>query len=267
MISINRDKFGPWAVITGASSGIGEAFARQIAANGINVVLVARRGALLEQLGAELAAKHRIQYRAVCMDLTQPDFLDLLRDATHDLDVGLLVSNAGAVVPGEFLTVERDDLLSSIQLKVVAHLKLAHHFGRRMAKRGRGGLLLVSSTGGLQGIPFIANNAATEAYVLSLGEGLHIELAKHGVTVTVLMPGPTDTPAVAQQGIRIEDFPVKPMSARQVVSEGLQALDANRATHIAGLMNRIMAALLPRSMATRLNGQMIGKLFARALSS
>jgi len=260
---IDREKFGPWALVTGASSGIGEAFARQLAANGLNLVLVARRLHLLERLGRELEQAHEIQYRAIGLDLTDDGFLETLEQATHDIDIGLVVSNAGEPVPGRFLSIERDDLLHSVRLKVVAHLSLAHHFGRRLAKRGHGGLLLVSSIGGLQGVPHVANNAATEAYVLSLGEALHIEFQKVGVNVTVLLPGPTDTPGIARQGVSPDDMPVKPMSAQRVVSEGLAALNGNRATHIAGRMNRWMAALMPRVIATRVMGNMMEKLFTQ----
>jgi uncharacterized protein len=258
---VDRDKFGPWALVTGASSGIGEEFARQLAASGLNLILVARRLPLLEQLGHTLKQKYQIQYRAVELDLTEENFLETLDKVTRDLEIGLVISNAGMPVPGKFLTIERRDLIKSVNLKVIAHLNLAHHFGARLTKRGRGGLLLVSSIGGLQGVPHVANNAATEAYVLSLGEALHVEFEKRGVNVTVLLPGPTDTPGITKQGISPDDMPVKPMSPQQVVAEGLAALNANRATHIAGRMNRWMAALIPRSMATRVMGNMMEKLF------
>lgn len=262
MTSIDRDKFGPWALVTGASSGIGEEFARQLAENGLNLVLVARRLHLLEKLGRELEQAYNIQYRAVGLDLTGDHFLETLEQQTHDLDLGLVISNAGEPIPGKFLTIERGELLHSVRLKVIVHLSLAHHFGRRLAKRGRGGLLLVSSIGGLQGVPHVANNAATEAYVLSLGEALHVEFQKLGVNVTVLLPGPTDTPGIARQGVSPDDMPMKPMPPQQVVAEGLAALNGNRATHIAGWMNRWMAALVPRAIATRMMGNMMEKLFA-----
>ncbi len=259
---VNKEVFGPWSIVTGASSGIGKEFAKQLAASGLNLVLVARRHQLLEELGQQLAEKYRIKYRAISLDLTDDNFIDTLERETHNLDIGLVVSGAGTPLPGEFLEIERQQLLEGIHLKVVAHMTLAHHFGQKLVKRGYGGLLLISSTGGLQGIPYVANNAAMEAYVLSLGEALHIEFAKSNVNVTVLLPGPTDTPAIAAMGLSPEDLPLKPMSPEQCVAEGLAALKANQATHIAGRMNRIMASLIPRSIATRINGNMIGKTFA-----
>lgn len=264
---IDQGQFGPWAIVTGASSGIGKEFARQIAASGINVVLVARRQHLLEQIGNQLQTQYGIQYRAIGLDMTDADFIERLERSTDDLDVGLVISNAGAPVPGAFLSIDHETLLEGVQLKVVGHLSMAHHFGARLVQRGGGGLLLVSSTGGLQGVPYVANNAAMEAYVLSLGEALHIELKAAGVDVTVLLPGPTDTPALNAMGLDPADLPMKPMSAEQCVAEGLAALKAGRATHIAGRMNRWMNALMPRSVATRVNGNMIGKVFAGGKAS
>jgi short-subunit dehydrogenase len=229
--------------------------------------MVARRLHLLEQVGMQLQTQYGIEYRAVGLDMSDSNFIQQLEAATADLDVGLVISNAGTPTPGAFLSMDREILLKGVQLKVVGHLKMAHHFAARLVQRGRGGLLLVSSTGGLQGIPYVANNAAMEAYVLSLGEALHLELKPAGIEVTVLLPGPTDTPALRAMGFDPADLPMKPMSAAQCAAEGLAALSAGRATHIAGRLNRWMNALLPRSVATRVNGKMIGKVFASGKSS
>jgi short-subunit dehydrogenase len=260
---VDKRIFGPWAVVTGASSGIGEAIARHLGESGINVVLVARRLARLEAVGQGLAADFGVQYRAVQADLTEEHFFDAIDAATSDLDVGLAVGNAGFASPGEFLTIDREELLRGVRIKVNANLILVHHFGRRLVLRGRGGLLLVSSIGGLAGVPYVANTAGVEAYVLNLGEGLHVELARHGVHVTVLMPGPTLTESMATMGVDPAEMPMKPMSAERCAAEGLRALQANRATHIAGRMNRVVARAMPRSIATRMMGAMIGKKFAR----
>lgn len=151
--NVDRTRFGPWAVVTGASAGIGREFARQLAANGINVVLVARREALLHELGRELAARHGVEHRVVAVDLTRPDHLARTAEATDDLDIGLVVSNAGAAMPGEFLTHDLDALHAVVRLNAVASLDVAHHFGRRLARRGRGGLILVSAAGSGPGVP------------------------------------------------------------------------------------------------------------------
>lgn len=262
MIRVDKDTFGPWAIVTGASSGIGREFARQLAANGLNLVLVARRLPLLEELGRQLENEYRVHYRAVGLDLTRDDFLETLAEVTQDLDVGLLISNAGAGIPGEFLTLERSALLQIVHLNAIAHLDLVHHFGQRLAQRGRGGVLLVSAMGAAHGIPYMANDSATKAYVLSLGEALHEEFEKFGLHVSVLLPSPTDTPVLAEFGFDADTMPMKPMAVEQCVDEGLAALGANRATHITGRMFRIMAALTPRSLMTRMNGSMLAKAIA-----
>jgi len=256
MKHIDKDTFGPWALVTGASSGIGTEFARQLAASGLNLVLVARRLSALEALGSELAKSFGIRYRAVELDLSGEDFLEQMEEATHDLDIGLVISNAGAMMAVDFLTIDQQLWQQFLRLNVKAHLDLAHHFGPHLAQRKRGGLLMVSSTAGLQGIPFSAEYAAAKAYVLTLGESLHFELQKKGVHVTVLLPGATDTSMLAASGISPDSLPVKPMSTKQCVAEGLAALSANRATHIAGGLNRFVAAVTPRPLAIRMYGSL-----------
>ena len=115
----------------------------------------------------------------------------------------------------------------------------------------------------MAGVPYVANTAGVEAYVLNLGEGLHAELAGRGVHVTVLMPGPTLTESMAKMGVDPAEMPMAPMSAERCAAEGLTALSRNRATHIAGRANRFMARLMPRALATSVMGAMIGKKFAR----
>lgn len=262
MTHVDKYKFGPWAIVTGASSGIGKEFARQLAASGLNIVLVARRLALLEEIGHELAKEFGIQYRAIGLDLTDEDCLERLEAATHDLDVGLVVSNAGTGVPGEFLRIEQDVLLQIVQLNVISHLKVTHYYGQRLAKRGHGGVILVSAMGASQGIPYMANDSATKAYVTSLGEALHVEFQKLGLNMTVILPGPTETPVLDKFGLDVASLPMKPMSVEQCVSEGLAAFNANRASYLTGRINRIMMALVPASVTRKMNGNMFARRFS-----
>src|SRR5260370_26738613 len=224
-----RDKrqFGPWARVTGASSGIGKEFARQIAASGINVVLVARRDALLAELGRAISQEFDVQYRALAMDLSQEGFIAGLADATHDLDIGLVVSNAGTGNPGEFLKLDRQLLQATLRLSTMAHLDITHHFGAKLAKRRRGGLILAGAMGAENGVPYMANDGAAKAYVHSLGDALHYEFKPLGVYVTVLAAGFTNTAVLEKFGRSPDAMPRKPMTVEHCASEGLRVLRKN----------------------------------------
>src|SRR5260370_20434155 len=172
---LDKQQFGPWALVTGASSGIGKEFARRIAASGINVVLVARREALLQEVGRSIAADFKVDYRALAMDLSQEGFIERLTRDTNDLDIGLVVSNAGTPNPGELLKLDRQLLQATLRLNTMSHLDIAHYFGRKLAERRRGGLILVGAMGAENGIPCMANDGGAKTYVHSLGEALHYE--------------------------------------------------------------------------------------------
>ena len=165
---LDKRQFGPWALVTGASSGIGKEFARQIAAAGINVVRVARRESLLSDFGRGLSQNLDVKYRVIAMDLSQEGFIDALAENTNDLDIGLVVSNAGTGNPGEFLKIDRRLLEATLRLNTMAHLDIAHHFGRKLAERRRGGLILIGAMGAEIGVPFMANDGGGKAYVHSL---------------------------------------------------------------------------------------------------
>lgn len=257
MTHIDPKRFGPWALVTGASSGLGAEFARQLAASGLNLVLVARRLSVLDALGRKLATAHGIGYRAVRADLSSPDFMDALQPATEDIEVGLLVSNAGTGTPGSFFAVPEAVHVDIVHLNALSYMRLAHFYGRPMAERGRGGIVLVGAMGAMDGIPYMANAAASKAFVTSLGKGLHAELGPMGVRTTVMIPGPTDTPIFEKFGLDRAALPVAPLSAEQCVAEGLQALNAGRATHLTGRLNRIVSRFVPASVTRRLSGKML----------
>src|SRR5260370_21124578 len=192
--TIDRERFGPWALVTGASSGIGAEFARQIVASGISVVLVARRETKLIEVGRSIEKDFKVQYRVIVMDLSQEGFITGRADATHDIDIGLVVSNAGTANPGEFLKLDRQLLQETLRLNTMSHLDIAHYFGRKLVERKRGGLILVGAMGAENGIPCIANDGGAKAYVHSLGEALHYAVQPLGVYVTVLAAGVTNPP-------------------------------------------------------------------------
>lgn len=259
LATVDRARFGPWAVVTGASSGIGREFARQLAANGINVVLIARRQALLAEAGREFSTRYGVEHRGVAVDLTEPGFLERIAGETDDLDIGLVVSNAGTAMPGEFLSHDLDALDAVMRLNATATLEVTHYFGRRLARRGGGGMILVSAAGSRHGVPNMANDAATKAYVLALGQALHREFARHGVVLSVLLPGMTDTPTLDKIGYQPGSSPLKPMTVEQCVAEGLDALAANRAAHIAGRLNRVTDRVIPARVTSMMMGRMFGQ--------
>jgi hypothetical protein len=263
LATVDKARFGPWAVVTGSSSGIGREFARQLAANGIDVVLVARREELLREIGRELSTRYGVEHRVVGLDLTEPDFLDRLARATADLDVGLVVSNAGAAMPGEFLSHDLEALRVILRLHGMATLEVVHHFGGRLARRGRGGMILVGASGAQYGIPNHAHAGATKAYILALGKGLHPEFARRGVNLCVLLPGLTDTPVLGEFGFDPGTSPLKPMTVERCVVEGLDAVAANRVARVPGRLNRLIATVIPARVTSMMMGRMIGQGVAR----
>lgn len=254
---LDKDQYGPWALVTGASSGLGVEFARQVAASGINVILAARRLDKLEELGAQLQQEFAVDYRTVQVDISDPDFMNAIRPVTDGLDIGLVISNAGSGKPGSFLKHSYEHLMGVVRLNALSHLDLTYYFGQRLAKRGRGGVLLISAMGAPYGLPYMANDAASKAYVASLGAGLHLEFKKLGLDMTSVYIGPTDTPIIDHFGLNIEDMPVKPMSVEQCVAESLAALKNGRATHLTGRMNRLMEQLVPASIKRLLLSRML----------
>ena len=256
---IDKERFGPWAIITGASSGIGKEFARQLAAVGLNLVLVARRIALLEEIGKQLEKEFAIQYRTVETDLALESSIEKIARATIDLDIGLLISNAGTGRPGRFLSFDEMDLKYILQLNAASHLSLTHYFGKRMAIRGKGGVLLTGAMGAVDGVPYMANEAGTKGYILSLGKSLHTEFKEAGLNITVLVTSPTETPVLGLLGFNKDNIPMKPISTQQCVREALAALNANRITVLPGLRYRIMNALIPGPVAREMTGKIIKK--------
>jgi short-subunit dehydrogenase len=251
--------YGPWAVVTGASSGIGRAFAEHLAAAGLHLVLAARSTDRLESLGDALSRTHGIAHRVVTVDLSRPDAASALVGATEDLDVGLLVSNAGGGRPGQLLDQRLDDLHRRFTLNATTHLDLVHAFGRRFVARGRGGIVLVSALGAIHGLPNMAHESAAKAYVLNLGEALHYELAPAGVDVTVLLPGNVDTPIIDAFGVDRSALPIRPQPADRAVRETVAAFLEGRVMHIPGRRMRMMTRLMPRTQSVRMNGRMLGQ--------
>jgi short-subunit dehydrogenase len=203
---IDAAKYGPWAVIPGGSEGIGSSLAEELAKVGINSVLIARKPEPLEEVATSIRSRYGVEVRTLGLDLTAPDMLERVRAATDDIEVGLLVYNAGASLrTGPFIDWALDDVLQVIRLNVVGQTVLSHHFGRLMARRGRGGIILMGSLAGVAGSPSVITYSGAKAYSQIFSEGLWWELRQHGVDVLHVVVGTTNTPAMARLGIDYGD--------------------------------------------------------------
>jgi len=195
------DRYGPVALVTGASSGIGRSFAEQLAARGFDLVLVARRVQRLEELARDLTTKHGVRVTVAQVDLAAPNAAQQILDATAALDVGLVISNAGFGFKGAYDSGDPQTMSDLLMVNCHVPMLLARGFVPRLRARGRGGIVLTSSIEGLMGVPFSTAYAASKAFAVSLGEGLWAELTPQGIDVLTLCPGATDTEAPRLQGI------------------------------------------------------------------
>lgn len=258
-----QKKYGPWALITGANAGIGKAIAYELAARRLNIVAVARRRNLLEALKDELEQAHGVEVRTLAIDLTDPDAIDNIEQATRDLTIGLIVPAAGVAIAEEFIATSFERNINLTRLNTNVPMQLVQVFAKKMAPRKRGGVLFVSSLFAYQGIPYVANYAASKAYILALGEALYVELKRHGIDVSVLSPGLTDTDMPANMPLDFSKLPMLYQSPGQVAKTGVRAL-GRKATVVSGFINKFYAwqnRLIPRSMPVALFGFLIKRAF------
>ena len=251
-----RARYGPWAVVTGASSGIGREMALQLADAGLSVVLVARSQDALDQLAADLCSRPGVGARTVAVDLALEAGTMAVEKATRDLDVGLLIAAAGFGTSGPFLESSLEEELEMLDVNCRAPLQMSLHFGRRFAGRGRGGLVLMGSIVGFQGTPKSANYAATKAYVQTIAEALHAELAPLGVDVLASAPGPTDSGFATRAGMQMG----RTLKPEDVARSTLAAL-GRRSTVLPGALSKLLAyslAPLPRWARVRIMGRVMG---------
>ena len=226
--------------MTGASGGIGLELARELAANGFDLVLVARRRDKLQELADRIAAEHGVAAKVIAADLAEPSAPQAVFDAVAEagLRIDVLVNNAGLLLEGRFGELPVEDEVRLVQVNVVALTALTRLFLGPMLERGEGRILNVASVAAFSPLPDFAIYAASKSYVLSFGDALHQELRSTKVTVTTLCPGATETALI--EGTSLSKMPsAMIMDARTVAREGYRALMAGKAVHVPGMANEI----------------------------
>jgi len=253
-------RYGPWAVVAGASEGIGAAFARELAARGLHVALAARRPGPLGELASSLPRAAGAEVRTVVCDLGEAAGIDALLDATRGLEVGLLVYNAASSAVGPFLDTPLDAHRRAVDVNANGAVALAHALAAPMAARGHGGVILMSSLTAFQGTPLVASYGATKAFNLALAEALWHELKPSGVDVLACCAGATLTPGYARVTPRrtASFFAPRPQAAGQVVREALRAL-GRRPFVVTGRGNRVAAFVMSRLLSRRRAVTTIGR--------
>lgn len=256
-----RDRYGPWAVVTGASDGIGREFAKALAARGMSLVLVARRTERLNALSKELGSAFGIQCIAVAADLSRPEGNQALFAQTARLDVGLLVAAAGFGTSGPFIKNAVATESEMLAVNCAAVLEQCHHYGQRFAKQERGGLILLSSLVAFQGVPRATHYAATKAYVQSLAEGLRIELKPFGVDVIASAPGPIHSGFAARANMHM----AQALAPDVVALQTLAAL-GRRTTVRPGWLSKLLGwslATAPRPVRVMIMSNVMAGMTAR----
>jgi len=249
------DRYGLWAVIAGASDGTGAAFAEQLAAMGLKLVLIARRENALRALGERLQNEHGTEFRVIVADLTSHDAADLIVQATADIDVGLYISNAGVVgSPADFLDMPIAQSFALIQMNVTNFVTAVHGFGHRFRNRGKGGIIVMASVSALGGQPMHACYSGSKAFQMLFAESLWAELRDQGVDIISIAAPPMDTPTVRRarkdQELNLRYYFV----AGEVVHEALARLGTDPTVIFPDFGSRGEAAELERARRARLEG-------------
>lgn len=252
--------YGPWALVTGATSGIGRELATQLAAAGLNLVLSARRRDELKRLASDFEKKHGIQTKVVSGDLSETTTVQRLIAETERLDVGLLVPCAGFGTSGYFIEADVETEANMLRLNCEAVLRLVHHFSQQFKIRQRSGIILMSSIVAFQGVPYSAHYAATKAWVQSLAEGLQDELKPHGIDVLSAIPGPVESGFSARANLKMSLY----NTPEDIGAPILQALGRSRSVVPGGVGKLLVYSLrtVPRRAKTRILKLVMGGMTA-----
>jgi uncharacterized protein len=243
------DRYGRWALITGAASGIGAAFAQEAARRGLCVALADRDAERARSLAAELAARHGCEVEVLAGDLLQPAFLESVAALAQTRDLGLFVHSAGMYAMGSFVDLPIEPQLHAIELHCRVGARLTHAAAAAMKARGRGAVVLVSSNSALLRAPYVANYCATKAYLVTLAEALYEELRPHGVDVLGLVPGMTDTPLLAASRPdpkRASRIMITPAAVVEAACEALGEQPVCIPTWLDRLAAGLLGAVVPR---------------------
>jgi short-subunit dehydrogenase len=253
--NIVRSKWhGKWAVVTGASAGIGEALSTELARAGVNLVLTARRHERLDELARTLSIAHGIETKVITADLEDAESTDIIFEQTEGagLAIDLLVNNAGFGAYGEFYKSELQRQCAMVDVNCTAVVQLTGSFLPKMVERRRGSVLIVASTASFQPVPYMATYAATKVFDRFLAEALDEEVARYGVHVSALCPGPTESEFQQVAGSRAKDNR-HTQKAADVARIGLEALAQGRRSVIpytVGKLQTFMQRFLPRGTVT-----------------
>src|SRR5215216_422130 len=260
-------RYGSWGIVAGASEGIGATYAEELAARGLNLILIARRAELLQSLASKLSERYKIETKIITLDLADPNAVEQITETTKELEVGLLVYNAAFSAIGPFLERPLKDHIKEVNINAFTPLKLVYFFAEQMLAHGRGGILLMSSLSAFQGSAYISTYAATKAFNIVLAEGLWEEWRQRGVDVLVCVSGAVKTPNyVASEPEQTGGLGDMTMTPDQVVGEALKAL--GKGPHvIPGRINRfssfVMRHLLSRKVAVKLMGGILRGMYVK----
>ncbi|MYD99610.1 MAG: SDR family NAD(P)-dependent oxidoreductase [Gammaproteobacteria bacterium] len=241
------ERYGRWTMVAGASEGLGLAFAHDLASRGLNLLLIARRAALLDEAARDVRTRHGVEVRCLALDLADPGLTDSLADAIAGLEIGVVVYNAAFVPVGEFVDIDYSDLERVARVNVLGPLAVLNSLLPPMRERGRGAVVLMSSLAGLQGTPRVAAYAATKAFNTILAEGLWAELRSSGIEVVGCCAGAIRTPGYLRAVTG--DLPGM-LSSEAVARRTLDALGKGPRT-VPGRLNRISAQFVTRLLTRR----------------
>lgn len=245
-------RYGPWAVVTGASSGLGKEFSIQIAERGLNLVLTARRREQLQMVATQCEARG-VEVLVVPLDIRDPQAPHRLREAAGDKQIGLLVNNAGFGLMGNVVDLDLQAQIDMILVNSVAPLAMTYALLPEMLAKGSGGIITVSSIAGFHGNPLMTTYGSTKAFALCFSEGLASEVRVRGVDVLTVCPGITRTAFIESAGMSVPKG-FSALDPRRVVTEALAGLGRRRMV-ITGLDNRVFVHLhriMPRSLISRI---------------